>query len=68
MSEFRRLLFPSGSPLVDNFRPVQALGNRVVQFAVPTNIVQSTTVALVENSKSGVSNKPSWSYFGDTGK
>ena len=68
MSEFRRLLFPSGTLLVDNFRPVQDLGSRTVLFSVGgTNIFSETTMIPNRNPSSGASNKPTWSYVGDTG-
>ena len=61
MREFRRLLTPDGSVLVDNFRPLQSVGDRVVQLSA-TGFTQSPS--STKSSASG----PSWSYAGDTGR
>ena len=62
MQEFRSLLSTDGSFLINNFRPVQPIAKREVQFTLGQ--IPETSQAPPNKESSAIS----WSYMGSTGK
>ena len=69
MREFRNLLDPDGMALVNNFRPVQNLGDRRVQYTDGSMTIGSNTIpdSIKTPPPSSGGNKNMWSYKENTG-